>query len=300
LTVLTRIARSADHVIDLEVHSRLTTLLSVASLARNRIGFVNEIVFWRRAFYTHATYFDNHGPVYAFYDLLVTWFGIGSLNVHRFNEEYRRSIRNETLPPALALPLRFYTIGHACSDFGKERQLLPTEWRRVLQPLTNAGFAFVFLGGPGDDALAQTIIAEIGGGFSLCGRLSIGQSAKVIALSAGFIGIDSLLVHLARALGVPTVSVWGPTDPVTRLRPYGIAERAVFTKITCSPCIHVNETPPCRGRRECMVEAVNRLGESIATPLHPVEAFGDVPVDHVVGWNIPPGEPVKPVSVSYE
>ena len=66
----------ADHLIDLEVHSRFTTLLTVLSTVRNRIGFVDEIVFWRRGFYTHMTFFNVHGPVYVFYDLLTQWFGV--------------------------------------------------------------------------------------------------------------------------------------------------------------------------------------------------------------------------------
>ena len=86
LRVLWNVARHADHVIDLEVHSRLTTVFSLLTMVRNRIGFVDEIVFWRRGLYTHMTWFNTHGPSYAFYDLLAQWFGIEQVPVAGFYE----------------------------------------------------------------------------------------------------------------------------------------------------------------------------------------------------------------------
>jgi hypothetical protein len=70
LVVLWRMGRRTDHLIDLEVHSRLTTVFTVLSMVRNRIGFVDEIAFWRRGFYTHMTFFNVHGPVYLFCELV--------------------------------------------------------------------------------------------------------------------------------------------------------------------------------------------------------------------------------------
>lgn len=46
--------------------------------------------------------------------------------------------------------------------------------------------------------------------INLAGVTSYRQSAGVLALSAGIVGIDSSLAHLAAALGVPSVSIYGP------------------------------------------------------------------------------------------
>ena len=89
---LWRMARRADHLIDLEVHSRFTTVFSVLSMVRNRIGFVDEIVFWCWAFYTHMTFFNVHGPVYAFYDMLAHWFGVDQVGVTAFNDGFRAQV----------------------------------------------------------------------------------------------------------------------------------------------------------------------------------------------------------------
>jgi len=290
--VLWQVNRHADHLIDLEVHSRLTTVFSVLSMVRNRIGFVDEIVFWRRGFYTHMTFFNVHGPVYVFYDLLANWFGVGLIAVSAFNHGFHRSVLAEAIPVTVALPARYVAVGHACSDLGRERQVRPAEWKRLLQPLHLAGYEFVVLGGAADAAFADAIIAELGHGVSLCGRLSVAQSAKVIAGAAMYYGIDSMLLHLARALGVRSVSIWGPTSPAILLRPMATAERIGFVRLPCSPCIHVNETPPCQGRRDCMAAAVDAL---VAPPPERAPSAGVA-----IGWDVDPEQSaVRAVSVTY-
>jgi ADP-heptose:LPS heptosyltransferase len=277
-------ARNADHLIDLEVHSRLTTALSVFTMIRNRIGFVDEIVFWRRGFYTHMTYFNTHGPVYAFYDLLAEWFGVVQVEVSAFHSEFRQRVHATRLPPGCRIPRAYIAVGHACSDLAKERQLTPQEWKRVLHPLSLSGYAIVFLGSANDAALADAIIAELGAGENLCGQLRLIQTAKVIARASIYYGIDSMLLHFARALSVKTISVWGPTDPATRLRPTSTTERIAYTRMPCSPCVHVNESPPCQGRRDCIALAVESLvtqpqqnNTVVVTP---------PPVGAVTGWDV--------------
>lgn len=306
LRVAWRMRRSADHLIDLEVHSRLTTALGLVSMVRNRIGFVDEIVFWRQGFYTHMTWFSPHGPVYLFYDLLAKWFGVDRIDVTGFNASFRHHIGRVALPDTLALPSRYLAIGHGCSGFGQERKVTPAEWARILRPLSIGGFEFVFLGAPADASLADAIIAAVGHGRNLCGALTLPQSAQAIARSLGFHGIDSLLLHLARALDVATVSLWGPTDPATRLRPLpatrthatsptGVhampsSERVAYARLPCSPCIHVNETPPCQGRRLCMAAAVDLL-------LAPPDAVRPEPA---CGWDVDPSaSDVRAVSIEY-
>ena len=293
--VLWHMARHADHLIDLEVHSRFTTVLSVLSTIRNRFGFVDEIVFWRRGFYTHMTFFNMHGPVYVFYDILAKWFGVNVVPVTAFNDRLRQHVRTTPIPVGTIPAKPYIAIGHACSDLAKERQLRPDEWKRLLAPLILAGHEFLILGGQADATFADEIIAALGSGRNLCGKLSIAQSAKVIVQSREYYGIDSLLLHLARALGVPVVSVFGPTSPDILLRPIDTPERVAFAKLPCAPCIHVHEKPPCQGARTCMALALDNL---IATPdAEPVAR----PMQAAVGWEVAPRETaVTKVSVDYD
>ena len=137
------------------------------STVRNRIGFVDEIVFWRRGFYTHMTFFNVHGPVYVFYDLLAKWFGIDAVSVTAFNDRFRRPVMAAALPPADMPATPYVAIGHGCSDLGRERLLRPDEWKRLLRPVMLAGHEIVFLGGPrrrgggGRDHRANSVAAGI-------------------------------------------------------------------------------------------------------------------------------------------
>jgi ADP-heptose:LPS heptosyltransferase len=295
--VLWRMGSRADHLIDLEVHSRFTTLLTVLSTVRNRIGFVDEIVFWRRGFYTHMTFFNVHGPVYVFYDLLARWFGAESVSVSSFHAVFRDRVMAVKLTPGIRPAAPYVAVGHGCSELGRERRLRPDEWRRMLRPLVLAGHEILFLGGPADRHDAEAIIKVVGRGQNLCGQLSIVRSAKVIERAAMFYGIDSMLLHFARALAVPSVSVFGPTDPATRLRPLAARERVAFARVPCSPCIHVNETPPCQGKRTCMALALEDMVTSAGQ--EPVAAR-DRMTAPPVGWEVDPSASrVHEVSVTY-
>src|SRR2546428_14100668 len=50
-----------------------------------------------------------------------------------------------------------------------------------------------------------------------------------------FLGNNSGPLHVAAALGVPTVSVMGPSDPL-RFAPRGPADRVVRRELPCHPC----------------------------------------------------------------
>ncbi len=242
-----------DHLIDLEVHSRLTTVFSCLTLVRNRIGFVDEIARWRPGFYTHMTFFSAQGPVYAFYDLLAAWFGVGTVAVGPVHAAFAERARATALPLGLLLPPRYVAIGPGCSDFGAARQMHPAEWQQLLSACPDP---VVILGAPSDAILCAAIAQAIPGSIDLAGRLGIAQSSAVLAGAARFVGIDSLLLHLARALEVPCDSIWGPTDPATRLRARTTDDRIYFSKMPCAPCIHVHESPPCGGARTCIPAAL--------------------------------------------
>ena len=60
----------------------------------------------------------------------------------------------------------------------------------------------------------------------------------------GYIGNDSGISHLAAFLGLPTVVIFGPSDPV-RWRPFGANVRVVAPSETCCPCTNTTRTD-CR------------------------------------------------------
>ncbi len=106
---------------------------------------------------------------------------------------------------------------------------------RLAESLTHKGFSPLLVGGPADDeALAQVARACVSRPRILQG-LDLLPMAGVLARADLFVGHDSGLTHLAAALHMPTIALFGPTDP-RRWGPRG----PQVTVVTGTPC-------QCRG-----------------------------------------------------
>jgi len=81
--------------------------------------------------------------------------------------------------------------------------------------------AIAVTGGPADRAACESVVRGIGSGaINLAGQTSLVELGGVLRQAAGVVTVDSGPMHMAAALGVPVVAVFGPTDPV-RVGPYG-------------------------------------------------------------------------------
>jgi heptosyltransferase-1 len=120
--------------------------------------------------------------------------------------------------------------------------------------------ATVFLlGGGGDAAACSELEKAIGGRVvNLCGKLSIPDSGAVIRELDLLIANDSGPVHMAAAVGTPTLVIFGPTDP-RRTGPYGTIHRVVRGSQPCQPCYERE----CRfGDMPCMRDVTpERVGD---------------------------------------
>lgn len=95
----------------------------------------------------------------------------------------------------------------------------------VAQELHRAGYATIVNVGPGEAQLAETIRGDGNGAiFALSG--SIGQLIACTRRASLFIGGDTGPLHLAAALQIPVVGIYGPTDPA-RNGPYGTNARVL-------------------------------------------------------------------------
>lgn len=70
-----------------------------------------------------------------------------------------------------------------------------------------------------------------------------------------FVANDSGLMHLAAALSVPTVSIFGPTHPGLGFSPQGPRNRIFFGYAPCSPCSLHGERP-CHQKRPYCLERI--------------------------------------------
>jgi heptosyltransferase-2 len=136
--------------------------------------------------------------------------------------------------------------------------------------LAAQGFAIWVLGGPGEAALA----AEIAAGSDKVRDLTGADLRNaILALAAADVAVsnDSGLLHVAAALGTPSIGIFGPTSPwhwapLNKLA----AVIETTTDVTCRPC----HKPTCRyGHHRCMREIpADRVVAATLAALAPVTA----------------------------
>ncbi|HXM38936.1 MAG TPA: lipopolysaccharide heptosyltransferase II [Gemmatimonadales bacterium] len=119
--------------------------------------------------------------------------------------------------------------------------------------------AVVVVGGPEDAALGDEVVdraAEGGAGrrvVNACGKLTLRQSAALIARAAVLVTNDSAPLHLATATGTPIVAVFGPTLPEFGFGPIRPGDAALGVEgLDCRPCSR-HGPPRCPlGHHRCM------------------------------------------------
>lgn len=120
-------------------------------------------------------------------------------------------------------------------------------WQALARRCLEAGLVPVLLGGPADCEAAARIAAGVPGLIDLAGRLALDESVAAIADAAVLVGVDTGLTHMAVALSVPSVALFGSTCPY---RDTGSPSNVVlFENLHCAPC---RRHPTCEGRFDCM------------------------------------------------
>lgn len=108
--------------------------------------------------------------------------------------------------------------------------------------LRSAGLQPEFILGPAERFLARELKAN---GYENSGVNIISEPDELLLLlekAGGFIGNDSGVTHLAAFSGLPTVAVFGPSDP-ERWKPIGPSVEILRPELKCSPCFE--KTEPC-------------------------------------------------------
>lgn len=112
------------------------------------------------------------------------------------------------------------------------------------------GATLVVTGSASERAKADRIAgAAPGAAINLAGRLDLGGLAEVMSACAAFVSCDTSAMHFACALGVPSVSVFGPSDPGRYFSGgnlgFGSTEKHVVLApgLWCSPCNLIRRPP---------------------------------------------------------
>jgi len=251
----------SDSVVDLEIYSRLTTVFSLLTCAKNRVGFYTDRSFWRRRISSHLLFCNFSNGIYHSYDQIASLFGATLPDSNDCRSTFRATVSAPDRPQDEICRI---AVAPCCSDLSPERMLHNDEWSKIIRiriaRMENAGEVQVhLLGGRKDRGYLEELKATLESAIpeapviNHSGEFSLEESIRFLTSAKVLLCIDSALLHFARLVGVPTVSFWGPTDPRTLLRPWpGSADEIYYRKLTCSPCVHLAQQPPCGGNNLCM------------------------------------------------
>jgi len=107
---------------------------------------------------------------------------------------------------------------------------------------------FLIFGGPGEEALGKEIAASVGDAcINLCGKTSLREAIALIDLCRLFVTNDSGLMHVAAALDIPQIAIFGSTDHTTT-SPRSHHSHIIRMPVACSPCMK----PDCPIDHRCM------------------------------------------------
>jgi heptosyltransferase-2 len=112
-----------------------------------------------------------------------------------------------------------------------------TYFPELAQKLTAEGFAIWVLGSPAETALAAEITAAAGPTARDLTSNDLRNAILALKCAGACVSNDSGLVHVAAAIGTPTIGIFGPTSPWhwAPLNPLA-AVIETLTDVPCRPC----------------------------------------------------------------
>jgi heptosyltransferase-2 len=113
-----------------------------------------------------------------------------------------------------------------------------TYYPEAARLLAERGLEVWVIGGPAEKGLAQEIVAAGGPGVRDLTGTDLRNGVLAMAAAGVAISNDSGLMHIAAALGTPTMGIFGPTSPHLWAPLNGLAATVVQDKsvLSCQPC----------------------------------------------------------------
>jgi lipopolysaccharide heptosyltransferase I len=225
--------RRFDITIDLQGLFR-SSLISVLSGAKERIGFKDGREF-SALLYTRPLNVDRHvlHAVDRNVRLAASICG-GIFDIDfTFNISHRAVKRIEELLQGLDVHNEIIALNPVTRWHSK--MWMEERWAKLADELSEKG-SIVFLGARGEEGVVERIRHRMKKpSHSLAGKLTLQELAVLLSRSRLLITVDSGTMHLASALHVPIISLFGPTNPAY-CGPYGQDGGIIKLDIKCSGC----------------------------------------------------------------
>lgn len=231
-------------LIDTEQWHRLSAVFGYLTRAEIRIGFdTNE----RRRLFTYIIPYSHEDyEVYSFFHLIEPL--IGEIPPFDPNEPFIEVLED-------LYPLDLKKINKIIAIFPgatvNERRWGSKKFGEVAKILSERGFKVLVLGSKKELEDAEEICSYSSEVINLAGKTSLPQIASILKRCNLLICADTGLLHIAYAVGTPTVSLFG-SGIEKKWAPKGKKHIIINKHLECSPCTRFGYTPKCKKGLLCL------------------------------------------------
>ncbi len=221
-------ARKFDIVLDMQRHAK-SGFFSWLSGAKRRIGFHRSNAKEFNWIFQTESIEPADDSLNKFYHYQKFLLPLGILP----SDSKKSRLKGTGAASKFTLPARYAVVVLGSSWHSKD--WVPQGYDSLNRELQAKGIALVLVGDNSKRELASRLTVNRTDITTLVGETTLPELVDVIRGASFGVGPDSGPGHIAAALGVPYISLFGPTSP-KRVAPIGYEHLVVTASIGCAPC----------------------------------------------------------------
>lgn len=247
-----------DLVIDLEIVSRYTAILSYLSGAKTKVGF--EITGQNKdKLYDFKVLYHESKHISEMFLNTIRILGIKTVLCDPLPPTRLDEIVSSFLLKKYGVEKPYVTVNINASELAHQRRLSPEQFGLIIKNLSNffPEYSIVLVGSKEETdyvgRFKNDFLFEVKNVFDLSGKTNLKELFSILSSASLVISNDSGPVHAASSFGVPLVVFFGPESP-TIYAPKGGEKTIFYSQIHCSPCISVYKDKKirCQSGAECL------------------------------------------------
>jgi ADP-heptose:LPS heptosyltransferase len=229
-------------------------------MGRNRLGYYtkgSDIL--RVGIYTHMAYYNSFAPRHRIFTQLALLMDIPESSIE--DKLPPLAINPDAWETACAkLPAlrdkNYILFASNTSDLGQERRWSGDSFRELAMRLAKCypDTTLIFCGTPAEKKACAAIVEGIESDrmINSAGLFNLAEFLNVVAHTRMIVANDTGPMHIALALNVKTLALFGATHPRQYTMKFQQNFYPVYKSVYCSPCVHIFDKAPCNGNNICM------------------------------------------------